>query len=422
MPVEDPLEIGLRGETTAPERTPRRTFQRPSNMPGSERPSTLTGAAVDDRWAMDIAMSVISKASAEKPADAVLRATLKENVELGSDRRALVAQLVFNYYRWHGWLHHDFPLGAQIAFAWELKGRFESDPKSFSFEELKSKAIPEWAPAHMDVTERWLQSLQQNHQLWIRARSGTGSELARTLGYCLPAGMGHLADALAYDGPDDLFRTPEFHNGAFEVQDLSSQAVSIICDPQPGETWWDACAGEGGKTIHLAGLMKNRGLIWASDRAEWRLQKLKRRAARAELFNYRTVAWDNLNKPPVKTLFEGVLLDAPCSGVGTWGRNPHARWTTTLHDVQELGQLQLQLLSCAAGSVKSGGRLIYAVCTLTREETTDVAKAFEEKFPDFKPLAVANPLEPGSLPAAQHRLGPPASNSNGMFVAVWRKA
>ena len=421
MPVEDPLEKALRTETEVPVSAPRRMFQRPGAASQPRQVEASGTEAVDDRQAMQMAADVISKAGRENPADAVLRQALKEARELDAGRRSLVAQLVFNHYRWLGWQNRNYSLAAQIAHAWELKRRFETEPKSFSVEELKIKAIPDWAAAHVGVADHWLLSLQRNHQLWIRARPGTGAELARALGFCLPAGIGHLADALAYDGPEDLFRTPEFHQGAFEVQDLSSQAVSIICDPQPGQTWWDACAGEGGKTVHMAGLMKNRGLLWASDKAEWRLQKLKRRAARAELFNYRTVVWNSLEKPPVKTLFDGVLVDAPCSGIGTWGRNPHARWTTTLEDVRELAQLQFRLLSCTAGSVKPGGKLAYAVCTLTREETVEVVKAFSEKFPDFKPFLALNPLEPGSLPSACHWFGPPACNSNGMFVALWRR-
>src|SRR5205823_5977071 len=127
-----------------------------------------------------------------------------------------------------------------------------------------------------------------------------------------------LPEALVYEGETDLFRTPEFHAGEFEIQDLSSQAVGWLCDPKPGETWWDACAGEGGKLLHLSDLMQNKGLIWASDRAAWRLQKLKRRTARAKVFNYRAALWDGGAKLPTKTKFDGVLVDAPCSGLGTW--------------------------------------------------------------------------------------------------------
>ena len=112
--------------------------------------------------------------------------------------------------------------------------------------------------------------------------------------------------------------------------------------------------------------MANRGLIWASDRAEWRLQKLRRRAARAKVFNYRPARWDGGARLPTRTKFDGVLVDAPCSGLGTWQRNPHARWTTTVEDVRELAELQRRLLAHTAPSLKPGGRLIYAVCTLTR--------------------------------------------------------
>ena len=203
------------------------------------------------------------------------------------------------------------------------------------------------------------------------------------------------------------------------MQDVSSQAVGLICDPRPGEKWWDACAGEGGKTLHLADLMGNKGLIWASDRAGWRLAMLKRRAARAGVFNYRTVTWDGVPRPPTKTEFDGVLVDAPCSGIGTWQRNPHARWTTTAQDVKELGEVQEQLLLHAAGGVKPGGRLVYAACTLAPLETTKVVKAFEDRCPSFERLAVRNPLVFGSLPRELLYLLPQETGGNGMFVAAW---
>src|SRR5205814_8236813 len=194
------------------------------------------------------------------------------------------------------------------------------------------------------------------------------------------------SDILEYRGDTDLFRTPEFHGGAFELQDVNSQAVSLICAPSAGQTWWDACAGEGGKTLHLCDLMGNKGLVWASDRAEWRLQKLKRRAARARLFNYRTRLWDGGPNLPVKTKFDGVLMDAPCSGIGTWQRNPHARWTSVARDVHELSAVQKDLLLYAAAAVKPGGKLIYSVCTLARAETTEVAAGFETASSGFERL------------------------------------
>jgi 16S rRNA (cytosine967-C5)-methyltransferase len=167
--------------------------------------------------------------------------------------------------------------------------------------------------------------------------------------------------------------------------------------------------------------MENKGLIWVSDRAGWRLQKLKRRAARARVFNYRVVEWDGGPRLPTRTKFDGVLVDAPCSGVGTWQRNPHARWTTTPEDVEELSRLQQQLLRNAAVAVKPGGKLIYAACTLARAETFVVAENFERAGADFQRVDFQNPLAPESAPEPQLYFWPQQFRGNGMFVAVWRR-
>jgi len=270
------------------------------------------------------------------------------------------------------------------------------------------------------VSPEWLCTLQLEPKTWLRAKLGKGKELAERLGECW-VGEGALADVVRYDGAEDLFRTAEFHAGEFELQDLSSQVVGLVCNAQPGEIWWDACAGEGGKALHLCDLMRNRGLLWASDRAAWRLQKLKRRTARAKMFNYRATLWDGGAKLPTKTKFDGILVDAPCAGVGTWQRNPHARWTTTLADVRELGEIQKELLSHAAAALKPGGRLIYSVCTLTHAETSAVADAFEQRFPELQPLSLVNPLRPEEPAAPRLTLWPQTVDGNGMFICGWRK-
>ena len=230
-----------------------------------------------------------------------------------------------------------------------------------------------------------------------------------------------MPDALIYEGDEDLLRTAAFHEGQFEIQDIASQAVGLLCPPQPGETWWDACAGEGGKLLHLSDLMQNKGLIWASDRAEWRLKNLKRRTARARCFNYRAAVWDGGAKLPTKTKFDGVLVDAPCSGIGTWQRNPHARWTTSMNDVRELAQVQKDLLTYAANAVKPGGKLVYAVCTLARSETSEVVKYFDGQEPDFEALPLVHPFTPGSVPVHPLCMWPQETGGNAMFVAAWRR-
>jgi len=104
-----------------------------------------------------------------------------------------------------------------------------------------AKAIPAWAGGHLDCSAVWARSLQMETKLWLRARRGGSEKLLKKL---RSARRGPLPESILYEGEDDLFRTPEFHAGDFEIQDINSQAVSLICDPEPGETWWDACAGE----------------------------------------------------------------------------------------------------------------------------------------------------------------------------------
>jgi 16S rRNA (cytosine967-C5)-methyltransferase len=369
---------------------------------------------------LKIVETVLQQSSRAKPADAVLRAELKRQSGLPSEMGAAVARAVFAWFRWRGWMDDSQPFADQVQQALLLQERFDTEPASFSDDELLTRAVPSWVSKQMDIQPAWVRALQREPKLWLRARPGKGRELAGRLGDCWIPENPALADAVQYHGREDLFRIPEFHAGEFEVQDISSQIVGLACAPQPGETWWDACAGEGGKLLHLSDLMANKGLIWASDRAEWRLKRLKLRTRRAKVFNYRSAIWDGAAKLPIKTRFDGVLLDAPCSGLGTWQRNPHARWTTSLEDAEELAAVQQQLLQRVAGSVKPGGRLVYAVCTLTRAETVEVAAAFEKEFPEFKKLPLSNSLKPGAESESPLWLWP-EDGGNGMFVSAWRR-
>jgi 16S rRNA (cytosine967-C5)-methyltransferase len=366
---------------------------------------------------LQTACKVIRQADREHPADALLRETFKRLRVFNADETRAISNTVFTYFRWLGFLNADDDVRAQVEQALNLDAQFKQDPFSLPDEDIRAKTVPDWIAAEVAADTDWFRTLQRPPNIWLRAKRGQGI----TLSYKLNAEPRLLPDALVYTDSEDLFRTPEFHAGEFELQDISSQAVGFVCAPQPGETWWDACSGEGGKLMHLSDLMENKGLIWASDRAEWRLKHLKRRAARAKAFNYRAAPWNGSAKLPTKTKFNGILLDAPCSGVGTWQRNPHARWTTTVDDVKELAEVQKQLLANGAGSLKPGGKLIYSVCTLTKSETVDVVTAFEKQFPEFKPLAVANPLEPKALASPQVWLWPQDTGGNGMFIAAWTK-
>jgi 16S rRNA (cytosine967-C5)-methyltransferase len=356
------------------------------------------------------------------PADAALREYLAGNRTLGSVGRGSVSRAVFAYFRWLHWLEPSESAQKRVVRALALQARFDRDPSSFKAEALAARALPSWLAGEMEILPAHLRQLQREPSLWIRAKLGARQALAGRPGFTgtpsLPGSLRapEVLCALRYRGTADLHRDPGFQSGAFEIQDLSSQMVGHACAPQAGETWWDACAGEGGKSLHLSDLMRNKGLLWATDRSVRRLSLLRRRAARAGMFNFRAAAWTGTGPAPFRTKCDGVLVDAPCSGVGTWQRNPHARWTTTLADVRELAAVQAALLRLAAPSVKPGGRLVYSVCTLTRSETEVVADGFEAGHPEFEPapLAIAQA-------SARVLLLPQDMDANGMYIAAWRR-
>lgn len=366
---------------------------------------------------------VLKLVQAGQPADAALRETLGRTRHGSAPAlRRAVSRAVFAYFRWWRWLEPKQSLQKQAQAALDLQARFDRKPDAFKPEALAARAVPDWLKAEMDIPPAWLTQLQREPVLWLRAKQNEAANLPALLGDLTPATHPALSSppsALRYSGSRDLFLTDEFRDGRFEIQDLASQLVGHACAPQPGQTWWDACAGEGGKTLHLSDLMQNKGLIWASDRSVRRLEHLKKRAARAGMFNYRTALWDGSAKLPTKTKFDGVLVDAPCSGVGTWQRNPHARWTTQPDDVHELAAVQQRLLDHVAGSLKSGGRLVYSVCTLTRAETTTVVDQFNVTHPEFGPASVF-PDEPTPLNLPRF-LWPHELNANGMFIAAWKR-
>lgn len=384
-----------------------------------------TSLSMSDSLVINRAARVLARVSPELPADQALREEVRTSYDLSSAEKRDIARAVFVYFRWRSWLDSKATLQIQLASALDFQRRFDADPSSIKPEALAALAVPTWLRDEMELPAGYLRQLQRDPCLWIRPQIKFATSVARALGDCTPADLSASSfdipassfTAFRYTGSRDLYKNDEFQKGLFEIQDLGSQLVGHACAPQPGETWWDACAGEGGKTAHLADLMQNKGLIWASDRSTRRLAHLRKRLARAQVFNYRAVDWQGGPVLPTKTKFDGILLDAPCSGVGTWQRNPHARWTTTPEDVRELAEIQLQLLHHIAPALKPGGRLIYAVCTLTRSETTAVVEKFSTAHPDFE----TTPLSALNSPLSTLFLWPQDYNANGMFLAAWKK-
>ncbi len=359
------------------------------------------------------AAQIIRQAAGGKAVDVFLREAVREHSFWSPAERRLLVRAVQSYYRWLRWLPGKDSLQTQAEAALALQDRFEKSESSVKVEALRARAIPEWLSTEMEPDADFLRQLQRQPALWLRTRAGKLTQVAESLKDCavvdfpLP-GASSTLQLLRYNGQQDLYRSEAFQAGLFEIQDLTSQCVSLLCAPQQGENWWDVCAGEGGKTLHLADLMAGKGMVWASDRSAKRLATLKKRAARAEAFNYRSAPWESGAELPTKVLFDGILLDAPCSGIGTWQRNPQARWTTGPKDVQELAAIQAGLLEETSRALKPGGKLVYSVCTLARSETSAVAEAFSLAHPDFEPQP-STTLMPGKVDA------------NGMFIAIWKR-
>jgi 16S rRNA (cytosine967-C5)-methyltransferase len=212
---------------------------------------------------------------------------------------------------------------------------------------------------------------------------------------------------------------PAYAAGAIEVQDAGSQLVCEALSAQPGETVIDLCAGAGGKTLALAAAMDNRGTIIASDADRARLAKLGPRAARAGATIIETRLLDPGREAAALAAWAGkadaVLVDAPCSGTGTWRRNPEARWRLSPAELVRLTALQARLLDLAAGLVRPGGRLVHVVCSLLDAEGADQVAAFLARTPGWR--AVTPLLAGGRARGAGLRLTPHHDGTDGFFVA-----
>ncbi len=209
----------------------------------------------------------------------------------------------------------------------------------------------------------------------------------------------------------DVTRTDAHRSGLLEIQDIGSQLVLTVAAPAPGGRWLDACAGAGGKTLQLARLLGPTGRVDAFDIRASALAELASRASRAGAGNIRI-----LPGPP-EDRYDGVLVDAPCTGSGTWRRAPHLRWCTTEAGVRRSAERQLDLLGRFSSLVSPGGRLVYATCSLSSLENEDVVEAFLSSHPEFAPkpppdLLGFTPRGPGYL------LLPSVHDSDGFFVSL----
>src|ERR1035437_788633 len=190
-------------------------------------------------------------------------------------------------------------------------------------------------------------------------------------------------DAVELKYPRNVFRTEAFHKGLFEVQDASSQMVSEFLNVQPGMRVVDGCAGAGGKTLHLAALMKNKGRIIALDVKEKKLLELKKRATRADVRIVETRAIDSSKVTKrLKDTADRLLLDVPCSGLGVLRRNPDSKWKLNLEEIERVKIIQREILTNFPEIIKVGGKMVYATCSIFPSEGEEQIKWFLKQVGD----------------------------------------
>jgi 16S rRNA (cytosine967-C5)-methyltransferase len=298
--------------------------------------------------------------------------------------------------------------------------------------------LPDWLEPHLaaiygDRLEHEMAGLNAPAPVDLRVnllktdRDGARRALAAEQVHAEPTPWSPVGLRLTERAP--LSALAAFKDGIVEVQDEGSQLAALLLGARPGMRVVDFCAGAGGKTLALAAMMKNRGKLVACDTAGWRLDRSGQRLRRAGASNVERRALSSERDPWVKHHakgFDRVLVDAPCLGIGSWRRNPDAKWRATPTDLAELQIRQHDILASAARLVKPGGRLAYVTCSLLREENEAQAERFLVETPDFMLLPAARAWDeafgtrcPGGTDFL--RLTPAQHGTDGFFVALFER-
>ncbi|RKE95019.1 RsmB/NOP family class I SAM-dependent RNA methyltransferase [Ichthyenterobacterium magnum] len=272
----------------------------------------------------------------------------------------------------------------------KIKGRFDELLKIRKFRE----SVPDWMDdlcekeLGNDLWSKEIAALNKQAEVVLRVNTlKTTKEKLKSELFDLDLDTEEIKDypyALKLKERANVFVTDAFKNGGFEVQDASSQLVADFLDVKPGMKVIDTCAGAGGKTLHLASLMENKGQIIALDIYANKLNELKRRAKRAGAFNIETRPIESTKV--IKKLYDKadrVLIDAPCSGLGVLRRNPDAKWKLQPEFIENIKKTQSEILSTYSRMVKPGGKLVYATCSILPSENQDQVKNFLDSNKDF---------------------------------------
>ncbi len=309
------------------------------------------------------------------------------------------------------------------------------DEQSLSVEVRTS--LPDWLferLQHMPNLEQLAQALNQPAALDIRVnpmkaeRDDMLADLAR--GNAVrhaPVATPYSPWGIRLTGRPTMNKWHQFEHGLIEVQDEGSQLLALLVGPKRGEMVIDFCAGAGGKTLLLGALMRSTGRLYALDVSATRLAKAKPRFARSGLSNIVPVVLEHENDTRVRRLAgkaQRVLVDAPCSGIGTLRRNPDLKWRQSVQSLQELTALQARILASASRCVAPGGRLVYATCSVLVEENQAQAERFLAEHPDFELIDAAQLLAARTslqIEGPYLNLRPDVHGTDGFFAAVFER-
>lgn len=393
----------------------------------------------------------------EHPADAVLSRYFRENREIGHRDRGFIAECVYGIVRRLAWVKRLAGADAQpraYLLAWLARGegwpmrQFDglvsatemdwisvlkaSEPTAVSLGDRTD--LPDWLVSRLlesrseDELTALAHGLNRSAPLDIRvnALKASRDEVLERL-----AAGGFKAEpcplsphGIRFAGKPALQKHPLFLEGVIEVQDEGSQLLGFLTQPRRGELVVDFCAGAGGKTLHLGALMRSTGRLYAFDVSEKRLAKLKPRVARSGLSNVHPILVAHERDAKIKRLAgkaDRVLVDAPCSGLGTLRRNPDLKWRQTPASVAEMVAKQAAILESAARLVRPGGRLVYATCSLLAEENDGVVGAFLNAHPEFVEIDASEILHKQNIElntGKRLRLTPHEHDTDGFFAAV----
>jgi 16S rRNA (cytosine967-C5)-methyltransferase len=412
---------------------------------------------------LDLATELVrSVLKFDAPADGLVSMFFRKHAKLGARERHTLAETVYTLLRQRLLLQHlaqsgHGPLERRLAIlAWQgntgfLRGAL-TPPEQAWLEQVSAidratlpeklrHNLPDWLanplkealgsefwplvdelarPAPLDLRVNVLKARREDVQ---RALAEAGIEAEPTP---------HSPWGLRTAGKPALNKLPLFTDGLVEVQDEGSQLLALLLDPKRGEMVVDFCAGAGGKTLALGASMRNTGRLYAFDVSGHRLENLKPRLARSGLSNVHPAQLAHERDDRVKRLagkIDRVLVDAPCSGLGTLRRNPDLRWRQSPQALVELQAKQMAILAAAARLLKPGGRLVYATCSLLAVENEAVADAFTaEQAGHFDLQPVHELLQSAHVGAAEAlvvgpylRLWPHRHRTDGFFAAVWTK-